>query len=184
MPRKRVARSRRNPTRSWKIIRPLITCTRDEIEAYCEEHGLSYVTDSTNADVSYARNRIRHTVIPNLREINPQVTAAFTRFIEQARQTDVFLQKLTNEAIEASQIDNSAYSRSALLMLNEPIRSRALCAIAKTAEDRHIHLLLEALEAGGGAVMLPTGARVSVSETTLTIQQAVTESFLPFCFSA
>lgn len=40
-----------------RIIRPLLGCTRGEIEGYCRDNGLPYVSDSTNADVRYARNR-------------------------------------------------------------------------------------------------------------------------------
>ncbi len=81
------------------IIRPLITCTREDIEAYCAEHRLSYVTDSSNADTVYARNRIRHEVMPQLRSINPQTTTAISRFIEQARQADAFIDGLAEKAL-------------------------------------------------------------------------------------
>ncbi len=165
-----------------KIIRPLITCTREEIEAYCTEHELPYVTDSTNADTVYARNRIRHTVMPQLRAVNPQTTAAMTRFIEQARQTDRFLDRLTAKAVADAEIDApDTYSREALLSLEEPIRSRALCRIVKMAEERHIQLLLSALEAGSGAVVLPSGVRWSVTDTALTVRQISAEEYLPFC---
>ena len=46
------------------IIRPLIFCTREEIEAYCSANRLSYVTDSTNLSDDYSRNKIRHTIVP------------------------------------------------------------------------------------------------------------------------
>lgn len=166
------------------IIRPLIACTREEIEAYCTEYGLSYVTDSTNADTAYARNRIRHTVMPQLRAVNPQTTAAITRFIEQVRQTDEFLNKLTAAAVDDAKTDASdTYSREALLALEEPLRSRSLCRITKTAEERHVRLLLAALEAGSGAVVLPTGMRWSVTETVLTSQPVPDEGCPPFCIS-
>ena len=55
------------------IIRPLINSTRAEIENYCKAYGLVYVTDSTNLTDEYTRNKIRHNVVPVLREINPSV---------------------------------------------------------------------------------------------------------------
>lgn len=63
-----------------RIIRPLIDCTRPEIEDYCKENRLEYVRDSSNNDLSYTRNRIRHHVIPQLAEIN-------SAFLEQIRRT-------------------------------------------------------------------------------------------------
>ena len=61
------------PPKRGNIIRPLITLTRNEIESYCAENSLSYVTDSTNMSDSYTRNKIRHKVIPALKEVNPQI---------------------------------------------------------------------------------------------------------------
>ncbi len=52
------------------IIRPLILCTRQEIEGYCRENQLDFVTDSTNLSDDYTRNKIRHNVLPVLEEIN------------------------------------------------------------------------------------------------------------------
>ena len=51
------------------LLRPLLFCSRQEIEAYCLAQGLSYCLDSTNQDMGYTRNRIRHQVLPLLEEI-------------------------------------------------------------------------------------------------------------------
>ncbi len=167
-----------------EIIRPLITCTREEIEAYCQQYDLSYVTDSTNADIAYARNRIRHTVMPQMRAINPKVTTAVTRFIEQVRQTDAFIEKWVKKAVDDAKMDEDAYSRHTLLALDEPLRSRALCCIVQTAEERHIRLLNTALEAGDGAVVLPGGTRWCVTQTALIPQSEVEDPYPEFCLSA
>ena len=52
------------------IIRPLVTVSREETEGYCRAHGITYVTDSTNLDPAYSRNKLRLEVIPKLCEIN------------------------------------------------------------------------------------------------------------------
>ena len=54
-----------------RMVRPLLDLSRADIEAYCQHHGLSYVTDSTNLTDDYTRNRLRHRVIPELKSINP-----------------------------------------------------------------------------------------------------------------
>lgn len=64
------------------IIRPLITCTRDEIEAYCKENGLSFVIDSTNLCDDYTRNKIRHGILPVLSEINSNFLNNISSFSE------------------------------------------------------------------------------------------------------
>ena len=52
-----------------KIIRPLLFCTRKEIERFLAERGQDFVTDSTNLTDDYARNKIRHRIIPAMSEI-------------------------------------------------------------------------------------------------------------------
>ena len=61
------------PCHNKKVVRPLLCCTRAEIEQYIAENNLCYVTDSTNAETDYRRNKFRNIVIPLLEEINPAV---------------------------------------------------------------------------------------------------------------
>ena len=124
-------------------------------------------------------------LMPQLRALNPQATTAITRFIEQARQVDTFIEKLAEKAVmEAKAYDSDAYSRDALLSLEEPIRSLALCRIVKTAEECHIRLLNAALEKGDGAVVLPSGTRWCVTPTALVAQDDKVEMHPCFCYSA
>ncbi len=60
------------PTRD-NIIRPLIYCSTAEILEYAKYYNLDFVTDSTNADTDYTRNRIRHNIVPELKKINPSL---------------------------------------------------------------------------------------------------------------
>ncbi|MDP4221951.1 MAG: tRNA lysidine(34) synthetase TilS [Bacteroidota bacterium] len=56
-----------------RIIRPLLFATRDKIADYCRENGIEYREDRSNAETKYTRNKIRHLVIPVLKEINPAI---------------------------------------------------------------------------------------------------------------
>lgn len=51
------------PARRGNIIRPLLFCDREEIEAYLKEKGLSFCVDATNKETEYTRNKIRHHVL-------------------------------------------------------------------------------------------------------------------------
>ncbi len=75
-------------------VRPLIEATRDEVIAYCKEHSLDYVTDSTNLSTDYTRNYIRHEIMPKLREINPLVSSALGRFSSLLRRDEEALESL------------------------------------------------------------------------------------------
>jgi tRNA(Ile)-lysidine synthase len=55
------------------LIRPLLTVTRADILAYCQEHNLTPIEDPSNADTTFFRNRLRHQLLPLLAQYNPQV---------------------------------------------------------------------------------------------------------------
>jgi len=55
------------------IIRPLLFATRNDIIEYCNKHKIIFREDRSNADTKYTRNKIRHKVIPILKEINPAI---------------------------------------------------------------------------------------------------------------
>jgi tRNA(Ile)-lysidine synthase len=59
------------------VIRPLLSFTRKEIEAYAEERKIKWREDSSNASNKYLRNKIRHDIVPVLEELNPQMLNSF-----------------------------------------------------------------------------------------------------------
>lgn len=61
------------------ICRPLLSCSRAEIERYCLAEGLAFREDESNREVKYTRNKLRHHVLPVLEEINPHAAAHIAR---------------------------------------------------------------------------------------------------------
>ncbi len=59
--------------RNKNVVRPLLCCTREELENYLVEHGLQHVEDSTNQENNYLRNKFRNELLPLLTDINPSV---------------------------------------------------------------------------------------------------------------
>ncbi len=148
------------------IIRPLIDCTRDDVERYCAEHGLSYVTDSTNTDVAYARNRIRQLVIPQLKVVNPQAEAAIGRVIARAREWDNYLSQQVTTALQTITVGDGVYDRHALQVLDTPIRSAVWRQLLgehgrQRGSEQQIHAA-DALLTAGGSLSLTGGRQVSV----------------------
>lgn len=82
------------------IVRPLIHITREQIEEYCEKNNLEYVTDSSNLSDAYTRNKIRHSVIPVLKEINGGLEETVLRFNRQAKQVDDFMTAHAGQELE------------------------------------------------------------------------------------
>lgn len=67
-----------------RIVRPLLFCPREAIEGFLKERGIDFVTDHTNFDKKYIRNKIRHEILPLLCDINPlfiDSTAEFTKLL-------------------------------------------------------------------------------------------------------
>jgi tRNA(Ile)-lysidine synthase len=60
-------------------IRPLIDVSREEVLSFALEQGLTWREDLTNRDLSFSRNRIRHQIVPLLREMNPRLLEALSR---------------------------------------------------------------------------------------------------------
>lgn len=56
-----------------RIIRPVLFASRQDIILYCDQHQISYREDKSNSDTKYTRNKIRHLIIPVLKEINPSI---------------------------------------------------------------------------------------------------------------
>ena len=113
------------------LIRPLLSCTRAQIEAYCAAHHLSYVTDATNADVSYSRNRVRALVVPQLRSINPGVVAACDRLTAGLREEDAFLDGLAGEWQARARLSADRYAVHTLLAAPPVLLRRALCRLLR-----------------------------------------------------
>jgi len=91
------------------IVRPLIDCTRTQIEGHCAAHGLDYRIDSTNSDNTYKRNYIRNEVVPRLNWEPGQLRRMF-RALE------------ADEAYLAQQ----AQALEDILSAPEPLKNRAL----------------------------------------------------------
>lgn len=88
------------PERRDSVIRPLLPFTRAETRAYCDELGLWTHDDPANRDISFARARVRHRVIPELRAINPEVDAAVARMADTLDQEHRFLDSMAARALE------------------------------------------------------------------------------------
>jgi tRNA(Ile)-lysidine synthase len=74
------------PVTGEGLIRPLLEIDRSEIEAWLREHGIAWREDETNRDRTYARNRLRHEVLPLLRDaFNPQLDEALANLATLAR---------------------------------------------------------------------------------------------------
>lgn len=113
------------PAVRGNIIRPLLYCSRKQIEAYCEEKKLTFVTDSSNLSDVYSRNRLRHHVIPQLEEINPAFLKSAVRLSKQTVLEEDYLQKQLEQELKNIALTESSWSRSGFTELHPALQKRA-----------------------------------------------------------
>ena len=75
------------PAQNDKIIRPFLPFSRVEIEKYIQENNLQWREDSSNASDKYFRNKVRHAIVPVLKELNPNLLSSFQNTLENLQQT-------------------------------------------------------------------------------------------------
>ncbi len=141
------------------VLRPMLGVTKAEVLHYCRERKIEYVTDETNSDTDYSRNRVRANILPELWAINPAASAAAARLGAELREDCEYLDRQARQFIAdnavspARQTPRSAPSRgvptAALSTLPRPISARVLrmlydvVATDSMLEARHISRLLE-----------------------------------------
>ncbi len=85
------------PAARQNIIRPLLPFFQEEIVSFLKKRQVSFTQDSSNADTIFARNRLRHVVIPELKRINPAVENALLRFGKLSGYHDALCKKICND---------------------------------------------------------------------------------------
>ncbi len=89
------------------MARPLLPVARAELEDYVAEHGLSYVEDDSNSDPRFARNALRHSVMPALANAFPGFQERFARSARHAQSAQRMLDELAEQDLAACQLDDS-----------------------------------------------------------------------------
>lgn len=170
------------------IIRPLLTTTREEIDAYLEENSVAHVEDSTNALDDYARNRVRHFAVPALESVNAGFVRSASRAALLLREDEEYLDSLAREFIRA-RLEDDALPSGELSALPPPVASRVvrlLCgaglsekhvasvlAIARGTERAFADVPGMRVEARAGALRFGAEETVSFADTPLPAEGTV-----------
>ena len=152
------------------IIRPLIECTRVEVEEFLSELNQDFVTDSTNLSNDYSRNKIRHLVVPQLENINSSLMKTYGNTLEFLRTDSDFIEEQSDIAFLNCKID-SKYDCGEILKLHESIRRRVLMRILQENQvevSAEKIITLEYLIINGGKVNIK-GELFAVSDNGFLI---------------
>lgn len=155
-----------------RIIRPMLRCSREEIEDFLSELGQDYVTDSTNLSESYTRNKIRHRIIPEITALHgafPEcVTAMTANFSEDEDYLSGQAEHLKNKDLRT---------------VHPAIRKRIIINLLKKHNLEVTALKASELEnaaaGGGGKIDVGRGCTAFVRNGKITVAENKTEDIIP-----
>ena len=180
----------RRLTEELSVIRPLLTCSRAEIEEFADEHRIRYCTDQTNFDTRYSRNRIRHNVIPELQKINTESSRHIAATAEWMGELKDYVKAQTAQLrSRCVQREQDAFRiRIEKLIKGEPLLQKELLyqllceAIGsrKDIENEHVLQLLDiCTKQSGKEAVLPKGMVAKRQGETLRIGKKQETAVLP-----
>lgn len=135
------------------IVRPLLDCTRAEVEDYLGALGQPYCTDSTNLTDDYTRNRIRHDIIPRLCALNPNFPGAMARMLPRLAAQQALTDCLAAQSAQQLHAACGGLSRQGLSALPEPVCDRLLLRLLEQnrlpVSAAAVERMTETLRTGG-----------------------------------
>ena len=179
------------PTRQFeggKLIRPLLGATKSDILAFCQRNGIHYVTDKTNADVAYARNRLRHRVLPELTAVNSGALGNITRLCASLSRDEAYLTDSAT-AFMAQHGSGNAIALDALDQAHPAIATRVIASLLSQFTDdvRAVHidaaLSLAASGVPHSSVDLGDGVKALIEDGSLIFSNEQPPPPKHFCYS-
>ncbi len=156
------------------VVRPILRMSKREILDYCSSNSLEYVTDSTNTDTDYTRNKIRAMIVPALCEINTGAVENSSRLATTLRSDALCLSSMTDSFLNEL-CDNRSIDAKKLLDSPVAISNRAIMALyqnasdGKTLEYDHIEAIRELCRdcVAHSSVQLPSGIDARIEQGRL-----------------
>lgn len=172
------------------IIRPLIRCTRSDVEEYCQFYGIKYLDDSTNFSKNYSRNRVRLDIVPKLYLLNPALDKAAARLFDSLEEDKNCLETLAEEKLSGAMISEGEYLISKLLVnsdaavLNRCVSIAAERFTSESQEAFHIKKIAEFIRNGSGKIEIKSGCFADVKNGILRFYRKSGDKIADadFCF--
>lgn len=182
------------PFQGGVLVRPLLGMTKREIVDLCSRLSLEYVTDSTNADTAYARNRLRAEVLPVMESLFSGVSVRMGEMSARLREDEEVLSAMAEEFL-STHVAEGKCPVAPLLLQPPAIRRRILTAwlaheCGITLEQVHLDALgnLIAAAVPHSRLSLPGNTTVAIEDEALSVVREAefssTPYDLPFCEGA
>lgn len=135
---------------TYKSIKPLIFMTKQEIEEYVSKKDIPYVTDKTNYEDTYTRNRYRHNILPFLKKENSNVHLKYLKFSRELQKYYNFVNDIINKEIE-KRYNKKVLNIQAFNKLDKLIQTKIIEYVLDDnyednlylVNDKHVSLILD-----------------------------------------
>lgn len=146
-----------------RIVRPLRYITRTAVEAYLQAEAQPFVTDSSNLSDQYTRNYIRHTLIPAMQQLQPELIQVMARNCQVLEEENAYLEQMVDTAFSEASSGDGFYGLQAY---HPVIRKRLLMRLLQQKQLPYSFERLERLDA-----LLQSGGSLSLSRTVTAVAQ-------------
>ena len=153
-------------------LRPLIDCSKEEIIEYARAHNLTYFDDSTNDDVRYTRNFIRHDILPLIRQRYPQVDEAIRRLSISSSQDEEYLLSVAEGLVRREgEVVFVSHKGAPLPLLKRAIRiAFGYIGVSVDIEDRHLSIIIDSIYDSKPITLdMPYSTKVSIEGDRLCV---------------
>jgi tRNA(Ile)-lysidine synthase len=168
-----------------RLIRPLLFATREIIEIYCKQNGISYREDKSNAETKYTRNKIRHLIIPVLKEINPSIEITLNETAERFAGVNEIVNEFISELRGRVSIQKNEITTFEIRLLKEYFSNKSvLFELFKPFGVTNVQLndLINIIKGtSGGQVYTPTHRIIKNRKELIVSGEDSAESPLYIC---
>ncbi len=165
-------------TQNGIIVRPLLYLSRKDIESYAKKHKLKWREDASNAEEIYARNKIRHKVLPVLKELNPSLLSTFVNTKRRLQNAQLVFEKGKSDFLVKAAFDGGWKFKVTKDNVAKALLSEILFDFGFTHDV--ISKITAANKLESGKIFLGKNCRLlkNRNEWILTPLQEIEESFL------
>ncbi|MBQ8892427.1 MAG: tRNA lysidine(34) synthetase TilS [Bacilli bacterium] len=172
----------------YKLVRPLLYMTKDEIKELDDSLGIPYRIDKSNVSDKYTRNRYRKYVLPFLKSENQDVHLKFLKFSNLLSDVDNYLEKEVDKVYNDIYVNNCININKFLdidVLIEKMLLERVLkevCNDISNITDKHIEMILELIRGNktGSSINLPSNIKCTVEYSYLRFSEVIEEEDYKF----
>ena len=163
----------RQLTDEIQLVRPLLGVTRQETEDVCRAYDWLPAQDPSNEHLEHTRNRIRHSLLPQMAEINPNISERLAQLARAVGSDRALLDLVGQQTLAQLQDEDRSLERRLFMTLPGQLQNRVVRALCRKQglilSAERTAAALQVIHTGHGRIELPGGAQLSVAGGTISV---------------